>query len=587
MAGDIGGVLGGGGWAVGGIAGGSGFPAGSVANYSDMRTALVSGVYQVGQFVFVGGRSSANDGGQGAGQIVATGSLSDDDAMVITGGSLAWVRDATMIRPEYCGNVDTSESTCSAALQAAIDLAETSNLPVLLGSREYLYDTTLLVDADGVAILGEGYAVLADAGADSDRSPAIAHHGSMLRYTGTGDALQVGKGTFGSGADFIKAFRLANVRIELDDDGDCGLHMWMPLGARVQHVTVFGNRAEHYGIRVRGAVDCDFDYVNVDGSGQNAPTSGWYASGGYLKFGVSCELGYANGAMTTTRFRSCYFHYCQWAMAGYYDFALIDSVLESSNVGLWLRGDGKATVQGCWIENIQTAALFSSISTYGGKLIVSDTRITRYAGATYLCDGAFSYLRLKDCDWQAAEASPTLFAPGAAVLDSTATAQVVIDGARLPANCLIGGDGSADPRRITIAGGTTVTYKHRANSVTGTTAISYMTPVDSVHPQGHVMPADGYVIGMRWWSAQTLSSGDVSANLNKNGSPVSQFAYPAMPYAAPGLTDPVDKYVLPLAVPVSEGDVLSIYFAPNNPSPSSDMIVEYDVVFGTPRVGGY
>lgn len=121
------------------------------ATYAALRTALAAGAYQEDQPVFVEGRAAAGDGGQGMGQVVAIGSLTDDDGVTLTGGSFAWKREDTgFVDPIWYGADPSGVASSSAAFQSAVDSGFVEVRP---RTGIYLFDEKVLVPS-AVAIVG-------------------------------------------------------------------------------------------------------------------------------------------------------------------------------------------------------------------------------------------------------------------------------------------------------------------------------------------------------------------------------------------------------------------------------------------------
>jgi hypothetical protein len=220
------------------------------------------------------------------------------------------------------------------ALQTALNAAATSRVPLVLAQT--VYDTGaagLTVDQDYACILGIGWPVGTPSSIPVDEKCAI------ISYSGTGAAIQVGKGAGGSTMTWTNSILFENFRVLCTNASAIGIDLWVVAGARVEGVTVYcsASASTGVGLRVRGSIDVEIAFADVNG----------------FSVGVQVLAGLP-GPSTTITVRKGYLHYCGigfWNLGSYAE--LLDSVFESNaKYGLYTSAmNSRTIVTEAWFEN--------------------------------------------------------------------------------------------------------------------------------------------------------------------------------------------------------------------------------------------
>lgn len=195
----------------------------------------------------------------------------------------------------------------TAEIQAAIDACgDAGGGTVFLPAGTYLISDVLRVRDHNVKITGVTnpfFSTLAVAGA--------AHGTSIKTSAGTYEAITVSLEANWSNRDpenaggFIKGVTIENIYLQLTENQDYGLRIWMAAGLQVRNIMIYGNSdddgSNNYGLHVSGGVNNLFEHIKIYGTGIGSLAS----LDQYLETGIFLQSGYSSDSMTTTTLRKC------------------------------------------------------------------------------------------------------------------------------------------------------------------------------------------------------------------------------------------------------------------------------------------
>jgi len=435
------------------------------------------------------------------------------------------------------GDGSTDDTT---ALQAAIDAAASTKRVVWLNpAKRFKITATLKIDTEQTTIWGGG--VLPPRGRGATDTPSRTMKGATIYYTGTGDAVRVGKDQSssagaGTGTDFIYNVAIVGVRIEAPNAGSgrgC-LVMRQPFECVLRDVQLIGPvGAGRKVLAMYGNVACQLENVECDGVG--FPSAVSPAGSGYdnaAEWAAYFLQGPSGSTLTTTVCRNCYFHYAQ---KGVYTAGLVNfvdqTIIESCNIGLYLEWNSRQVIDGCYFENNTDADIYFGRNS--STTVVNSEFLIYSIGRTYAFDGEnVADVTLRDCSLQNTQTStPALFSTSMTLAgelfsggDNSANSRIVLSGLRLnKPGWIIGGasSGATFPfDKCSVTDMQIVPYRFKVTTSGALSSAGTVTTVDG--QAAYYMPMRGEVVGLQVELAASVSLGSYNATVthNKTGSDV-------------------------------------------------------------------
>lgn len=455
----------------------------------------------------------------------------------------------------------------TAEIQAAIDAAaaQTNRPIVYLPPGKYLTTSTLTVTADYIAIVG-GSMPSIYRGSESSGTT----RGATIRYNGTGTAVQVGVAP-GTNRTFIQGTRIENIRIEVNNDTDVGLHVWHSSHGRFQNLSIFGSKgSSNTGLLVQAGIDNIYEQIEISGIGQTVtvvPTE--YA------VCLKADLGYNNDQATTTIFRRCYFHYGYVGALMNYRFDFEDCIFEACDRGVQMVSGGlfESSFSRCWFEANVTWDIYFN----GSFARLTDCKVNSYARQEFFASGSgVEHVCIRDTEFSTTHVAPILFATANNI--TSATGAVVMSGNQFPTAMTLGGSGYARGAYDIVKNIDMPLAIYRFVETTVGASETFNPMSTGLGTTSWRMPTDGHIVGLHVYGNNTLSAGAWDIAVKINGTAVADFSYPTIGFQSSSEANFKKTFYENF---VAEGDDLTVYFhTDGSVSPSMDYTVEVIVALG-------
>jgi len=458
------------------------------------------------------------------------------------------------------GAVGDGVTDDTAAIQAAIDYAESVHCQLNFPAGIYKTNSTLYIDSDSVIIYGEA---APSNGAGASRGlPNDVTYGAVIQYTGTVCALQVSKSRSvnpnldGSNPGFIRNVQLRNLRIEVPESCAKALFVYQAAHGYFFNIAMWGSQSTG-GVAngtallfVSAGIDNIYEKISTNGVGRYTTAVPSYLY--YVNFGMKLTLGYANDLATTTIFRRCYINYCNIGADLLYIYEFEDCVFESCFRGVQCNNDVTTRFSRCWWEaNINLDVYFNNT-----RAVIENSRINSYARQTFFATGAgVRLLKIANTLFSTIHASPQIFSTSDVVTGSGG--RVSIQDCVFPANTSIAGSGATSNRypAVKIDNQDVTIYRFIQKAITAPHN-ALMDTEDAIAGKAYVMPASGNILGVNLWYSGSLGGGSFNIATKINGSNVADLSYPFIPIMT---TEPQVRRCDSLTNPFNQGDELSFY----------------------------
>jgi len=459
----------------------------------------------------------------------------------------------------------------TAAIQAAIDYVQTlANRPTIyFPVGKYITTSTLIITGDNVSLVGLGSPSLGRGDESGETT-----RGATIRYRGTGIAVKIGVAPGVSGT-FINNIVIENIRIEVDDNTQCALYVWMPADSYFFNIPIFGNQgAGNYGLQVLGSIQTIFEKIDIFGLGQNYG----FSPANYLGAGFFGDVGYNFSPATTTVFRRCYFHYCNRGVQMNYIYDFEDCMFEANNTGVESISYMVSNFTRCWWEANVTLDMYFT-GGYGGDTVnIYGGRIDAYARQTFLGFNTVVHrLALRDVMFTTTHASPLIASSGTI----TSGGFIVMSGCTLPANCKFGGAlgaGSTFPAVSVIDQKLTI-YRFKQTTIAAGAAYNPVPTESAIAGGAYTMPMAGNIVGVNLYYSSAMGAGTFNIATLLNGGTVADYSQPIQPAFS---SVPQNRTKDPLTNAVAQGDLLSVALSTSGTfaTTGGDFIYEVMVAHG-------
>jgi hypothetical protein len=299
------------------------------------------------------------------------------------------------------------------SIQNAIDYVQSlQNRPtILFPVGIYKVTSTITVTSDNVSLVGLG---TPSVGSGSQASPTAGiTRGATLRYYGTGTALLIGVSPNVTG-DFINEIWVQNLRIEVDNNTSCAMHVWMSNQSYFKNINIFGNKwsdggslqfgTGNCGLKVSGTISTIFEQIDINGLGQDTVPN----AATWLNFGLVAGGGYSGSVITTTIFRRCYFHYCNSGAWVSTITNFEDCIFEANDQGFIMATNSTTSINRGWWESNGT---FDINFQGGNNCLIKDSNINSYTRQQFFINAGVNNLTIEDTAFSTSNANSRLFGP--------------------------------------------------------------------------------------------------------------------------------------------------------------------------------
>ncbi|MGE9310132.1 hypothetical protein ACLOAU_00680 [Niabella sp. CJ426] len=407
------------------------------------------------------------------------------------------------------------------ALQSAIDEVGEKSGTLILQQGIYKTSSTLYISKENLSIEGLGNPIT------FSREAEITE-GVTIRYTGTGTAIQVCKSrsldpiTDATNPGWMFKISIQNIRIEVSTNAKRALWVFQSVNSYFANISMWGNEGPGSELlKVSGGVNNSYFLIETNGSGRTGtspiPTA---FEDPHTEKCANLGLGWANDTATTTTFTKCYFHYGIIGLQTLYFFRFVDCVIEGNWRGLNADNDAIVSFDKCWFEaNSNRDAYFGRGSFTFTDCVVNayDDRAGYNREQIFDCAGV-NRIVFDNCSIGSDHPAPYIFGsnPSGSYLFNVAATTL---GAITFNNCTIDPkfnmghiynydrgiiDISSDPKRVLQFKDTFIESTAKELSTLNDTGTAY------------IMPYDGYVTAIHYYSKFNLSAGEVLLILVKN-----------------------------------------------------------------------
>lgn len=456
------------------------------------------------------------------------------------------------------GAVGDGVTDDTAAIQAAIDYVQTLQYrpAITIPHGKYKITTGLTITADSVHLIGAGGVSL---GGNVIDTPV----GVILRYYGTGTALTIGVAP-GASIAAVVGVSVQNFRIEVDDDATGGMYVWHANRCYFSNISIYGNKGTgRTGLHIAGGISNIYERFDINGIGRTPGAT----SADYVEMGLKCSLGYLNDSITTTVFRRCYFHYCNYAAKVAYSVDFEDCVFEASAIGVGSLGYLNSQFSRCWWEanalNLEVSAGWARF--VGGRM---------NSGALQVVVGYVQSVLSMSFDgvyFSSTHATPLMFQGGNSV--AATKGRVEFRNCVFPAAVNIGGTAN-----LAVNGYNQVANKSMEVDVLRYTALAVtgsVTPAMNTDGGGlkYVVARAGHLLGLRALTTGALTGGTYNTAVLVNGAAVAQFTLAAQ-------TGNVNRDAKFFENALAVGDVITAYLNTATLTSTTDFIFEVVIAYG-------
>lgn len=473
----------------------------------------------------------------------------------------------------------------TAALQAAIDYANTNHIELVIPEGIYLTTSTLYVDKDQMIIRGLGEISVGPG--VSRGGPNDTTVGAVIQYTGTACALQISKSRSANPLNdatnpgFISDIQIHNLRIEVPSTCANGLLIFQPLNSYFFNISIWGSE-QPVGVpngttlmTVRAGVNNIFEKIFLMGIGRNltAPSNDYY-----VNYGMDLTLGWGNDLATTTIFRRCYTTYCNVGVRLSYRFEFEDCIFESCNIGIDCQLDIASNLNRCWWE----ANIVNDIRFNNSDVSIKDSLINAYTRQSFFSTGGgVLKLQFDNVQFATTNANPFIFGvspSGNNIFATTGSTPKTVNfnNCTFPVNTSMGFIyNNRTVNKIQILNMQQATLTFAATSV-GAGATILMNGVSGF--ANYTMQEAGDVIGVNVFGSAAMSAGTYNIQVLKNGVAIPELSFPNIPVQS---ALPFTDRTQPLRASFVKGDLISAIFSTDASfAPSNNICFEVIVAYG-------
>lgn len=469
------------------------------------------------------------------------------------------------------GAVGNGVADDTAAIQAAINYAAAQTVPptVIFPAGTYKTTASLTITTSYITLQGAGSRV-------------------VLSYTGSGAAILVGAG-IGTTNDFLIDVSIQNFKIQLVPSSTAGLYVWLVSGGYFKNISITGslwsntnysfqNGTGNCLLRVAGTINTVFELIDCNGVGPVPDVTTWCNFG--LAIGAAGGGSVITSIVTTTVFKSCYFHYC---MTGAWISTLVnfeDCIFEASRTGATPATDATVQFNRCYWEAIDT----TDINFQGSNAVyLQNCRFVVYAGrpsSQFFAGGSLHELMITQTAFtMSGTATPRLFnAPGTSnIFDAlrTVPSRMTFDKNNLQTGFTVGYIYNGTSNLIQVEDMRKTTYRFYQTGVAASSTITaFQTEFGSLK---YVLPEAGHLISVHAWTTNAITGGLFNTIPTINGTAVVPFSGAI----TNSTTQPTFFRVAPYDVRVAANDVLTLYVATDASwAPVNDITVEVVIAHG-------